>query len=101
MVAAGPGSYGKPRPALVMQSDFFDALASLTVLPLTSTLVDLPLLRVPVEPTPENGLRQPSQVMVDKVFTVRRASLGPRIGRLEGGALSLVDAALARFLGLA
>ncbi|MGY9040082.1 MAG: type II toxin-antitoxin system PemK/MazF family toxin, partial [Rhodobacterales bacterium] len=64
------GDYGKPRPALVIQADQFADLGSVVILPITSTLVDAPLLRPTVEPTPENGLRKASQIMLDKPMTV-------------------------------
>src|ERR1700690_3152062 len=75
-----PGAYGKPRPALVIQSDLFEALASVTVLPVTSELRATPLLRIAVDPSTDNGLRKQSQVMVDKVQTVPRESVGSIIG---------------------
>jgi mRNA interferase MazF len=74
VVVALPGDYGKPRPALIVQADLFNEThASVTVVPVTSTLVDAPLFRLTVEPSPGNGLRSPSQLMVDKVTTVSRA----------------------------
>jgi len=60
------GDFGKPRPALVIQADQFSEHATVTVLPVTSTLIAAPLFRVTVQPSAENGLRKPSQVMVDK-----------------------------------
>lgn len=96
-----PGAYGKPRPALVIQSDLFDALASLTVLPVTSELRAAPLLRISIEPTTDNGLRKKSQVMVDKAQTVPRDKIGTTIGRLHPDTLVAVDRALAVFLGIA
>jgi len=95
-----PGAYGKPRPALVIQSDFFDALASVTILPITSDLRTAPLLRIPVDPTDGNGLRKKSQVMIDKTQTVPRDKVGATIGRLPSDALIEVDRALATFLGI-
>ena len=70
------GDFGKPRPALVMQADQFDEHATVTVLPVTSTLVAAPLLRITVQPSAENGLQKPSQVMVDKAMTVKREQGG-------------------------
>ena len=70
------GDYGKPRPALVIQSDLFDEHPSVTVLPMTSDLRPTPLFRVTLDPTPDNGLRLPSQVMVDKTMTVAETRLG-------------------------
>jgi len=96
-----PGAYGKPRPALVIQSDFFEALASVTVLPVTSELRAAPLLRIAVEPNADNGLRKKSQIMVDKAQTVPRDKVGPTIGRLQEDALVAVERAVAVFLGIA
>ena len=96
-----PGAYGKPRPALVVQSDLFDALGSVTVLPVTSELRAAPLLRIAVDPSAGNGLRKRSQVMVDKVQTVPRDKVGSTIGRLHQDDVLAVDRALATFLGIA
>jgi mRNA interferase MazF len=95
-----PGEYGKPRPALVMQSDAFQALPSVTVLPLTTDLRDWPLFRIMIQPSRANGLRQAWQVAVDKTATVPRTKIGQRIGRADGGTMRAVHAALASFLGL-
>ncbi|MEO3431677.1 type II toxin-antitoxin system PemK/MazF family toxin [Inquilinus sp. CAU 1745] len=95
------GDYGKPRPALVVQADSFTALDSVTVLRLTSDLHDTPLLRVTVRPTPENGLRLVSQIMVDKAATVPRTKIRQKIGKADTETLRTVNRALARFLGLA
>ncbi len=95
-----PGDYGKPRPALVMQADAFKDLASVTVLPLTSEMHDWPLFRITIRPSRANGLRQASQVAVDKTATVPRTKIGQRIGRADVGTMRAVDAALASFLGL-
>lgn len=96
-----PGSYGKPRPALMVQSDLFDAHPSVTVLPITSELRDAPLFRVRVEPSEENGLRKVSEIMVDKPHTVARSKVSRAVGRLEDDALLTVHRALAVFLGFA
>jgi mRNA interferase MazF len=96
-----PGGYGKPRPALVIQSDLFEALASVTVLPVTSELRATPLLRIAVDPNTDNGLRKKSQVMVDKVQTVPRERVGSIIGKLHQDTLVAVERALAVFLGIA
>ena len=84
VTVAMSGDFGKPRPALVLQSDHFDATATVTVLLITSTLVAAPLIRLAVDPSAENGLRKPSQVMIDKAMTVRRDRVGAPFGRLEG-----------------
>lgn len=95
------GDYGKPRPALVIQSDLFDVHPSVTVLPVTSELRGTPLFRVRVEPSNENGLRKTSEIMVDKAQTVVRERVGNPIGRLDDETLLAVNRALAVFLGFA
>lgn len=96
-----PGSYGKPRPALWVQSDLFDAHPSVTVLPVTSELREVPLFRIRVQPSEANGLRVVSEIMVDKAHTVARQKIGRRIGRLEDETMTAVNRALATFLGFA
>jgi len=100
--AAARGPYtGKPRPVVILQNDLFDATASITVCPFTTNPVEAPLLRLRIEPSDENGLDQPSQLMVDKVTTVPRSSLGERLGRLRDDELVALNRSLVVFLGLA
>lgn len=94
------GNYGKPRPALVVQSDLFAEHPSVTILPVTSKLRDTPLFRVLIEPTETNGLRKSSQVMVDKVQTISREKLGEIFGRVTEEDMLAVSRALAVFLGV-
>ena len=96
-----PGDYGKPRPALIVQSDDYLHLQSITVLPLTSNVVSMEACRIELEPSDENGLRQVSQVMVEKSATVPRWKVGPVIGHLSPGDFANVERALAVFLGFA
>ncbi len=95
------GDLGKPRPALVIQSDLFDAHPSVTILPVTSKLRDAPLFRISVQPSESNGLSKPSQVMVDKPQSVARGKVGAVIGRLNDEAMMAVNRALAIFIGVA
>jgi len=95
------GAYGKPRPALVIQSDLFDEHPSVTVLPITSELRATPLFRITIEPDAGNGLRQASQVMVDKAQTVPREKIGEAFGRLSNENMLAVNRALAVFFGFA
>lgn len=95
------GDFGKPRPALVIQADQFNMHASVTVLPVTSTMVAAPLLRISVLPTTENGLQKPSQVMIDKAITIKRDKIGQTIGRVDSNTLVEVERCLAVFLGIA
>jgi mRNA interferase MazF len=99
-LAALPGDYGKLRPVLVLQDDAFEAIPSVTVLPLTSDLINFPLVRIEVTPTGANGLQRPFQIMVDKIGTVRREKIGRRIGRLDAVAMRAANDALTRFVGL-
>jgi mRNA interferase MazF len=94
------GDYGKPRPALVVQSDAFDLHPSVIVLPLTTDLHDTPLFRITVNAGKETGLRTRSQVMVDKAITVPRGKIGQRIGRLSSPAMQAIENALRDFLDL-
>jgi len=98
VVVSLPGDYGKPRPALVVQSDLFAEHPSVTVLPITSHLVEAPLLRIGAGP--ESGLERFSQIQIDKAHTPRRERIGPVIGRIDHGTLGAVNRALAVFLGL-
>ena len=101
MVVALQGDSGKPRPAVVIQADWFDGLPTVVVLPLTGSLQDASVTRIDVAPTNENGLKVPSQIAVDRPQTMRRLKLGPTIGRLDNDVMLAVHRALAVFLGLA
>jgi mRNA interferase MazF len=100
VVVALQGDYGKPRPALVVQSDLFDEHPSLTIAPVTSTITDAPLFRVTIEPTTANGLRAVSQIMVDKLTTVRRERVAQTLGSLTDDAMLRVNRALVLWLGI-
>lgn len=100
--AAARGAYsGKPRAVLIVQDDRFDATASVTVCPFTTSPVDAPLIRMPVEPTDTNGLDRRSSLMVDKITTMPRSGLGERLGRLRDDELVQLNRSLMVFLGLA
>ena len=102
VVVAAPGDYGKPRPAVVVQSDAFPpAHPSIVICQMTSELIDNADFRVIIEPGPENGLRAKSQIMADKPVTVRRDRVTRRIGRLTGAELQRLNVALAFVMGLA
>jgi mRNA interferase MazF len=95
------GDFGKPRPALVVQSDAFDAHASVTLLLVSSLLVETPLFRITVQPNDSNGLRSPSQVMVDKMMAIKRDKLGDVFGSASDELMLQVSRSLAVFLGIA
>ena len=100
-MAGGSGYAGKPRPVLIVQDDAFAERDSVTVCLITTDPVDLPVFRIPVEPTADNGLRAASHLMADKVTTVQRSRLGQRIGFLADDDLLRLNRSLLVFLGLA
>jgi mRNA interferase MazF len=102
VVVAAKGAYtGKPRPALVVQSDLFNEIhPSVTICPITSECVDAPMFRITLPPGKRTGLTRASQVMVDKIVSVPRASIMTEIGRCEESELGIIDEALRRWLSL-
>lgn len=95
------GDFGKPRPALIIQSDIFTEINSVTVLPLTSEPLNANDCRIAVHPTADNGLKHLSYVMIDKIGTLRRVKAGPMMGRITESEIAAVNRALAVFLGIA
>ena len=100
-VAGGPDYIGKPRPAVILQDDAFEGTASITLCPFTTLLVDAPLIRLPIEPTKQNGLNTTFHVMVDKMTTVAKSKLRKRVCRLADEDMVRVNRAVVVFLGLA
>ena len=100
MVSAS-GDYGKPRPAVVMQSDRFNSEDSVLVALITSTLADAPMFRLSVEPSETNGLKLSSQIMVDKILAVLRGKCGEVIGHLDEGALIALNHMISVVIGIA
>jgi len=99
VVSSSPGDFGKPRPALVVQSDLFNPThSSIVICPITSHLVDAPLFRVSISPSRENGLKTESQIMVDKITAIRREHIAKKIGRINEAEAASVDRALAMWL---
>jgi mRNA interferase MazF len=100
-IAGGPDYAGKPRPAVILQDNQFAGLESVTICALTSDLAGEDVVRLAVNPNDENGLRQPSRLMVDKITTIPRSKLGRQIGRLRDEDMAKLSAAVMIFLGLA
>ncbi len=102
VTVATSGVYsGKPRLAVVVQANrWLQGHPSVTLCPLTSTLLEAPLVRIPVNPSGSNGLHKPSQLMADKPFTVPTAAVGAVVGILESGTLAELDLALLSWLEL-
>jgi mRNA interferase MazF len=102
VLVALPGGFGKPRPAVVVQSNGFNPThPSITLVPVTSDRQPMSLFRVDLAPGPDTGLRVPSQAMVDKIVSQRRDKIGPVIGSLDGASMAEIDAALRLWLDLA
>ena len=95
------GAYGKPHPAVIIQSDYFDEHPWVKVLPITTHLRETPLFRVMVDAAPANNLRSASQVMIDKAVTVPRDKVGEVFGSLDAAVMLEIDRSLALFLGIA
>jgi mRNA interferase MazF len=99
---AGGGNYaGKPRPAVVVKDDNFDATDSITICAFTSDPTDAPLFRLVVEPNEHNGLRSPCRLMIDKITTVPKSKFGTRVGQLDDDDILRLNRAIIVFLGLA
>ena len=102
VTVAASGDYGKPRPAVIVQTDALPAEhASVIICQMTSDIADAPDFRITIEPTEKNGLRTRSQVMADKPVTIRRERVGRRIGSLDETDVSRLNVALAFVMGLA
>ena len=100
-IAGGADHMGKPRPAVIVQDDAFDATASLTVCAFTSDPSDAPLFRLLVTPSEINGLAAPSRMMVDKITTAPKSKFGAKVGRLANEDMLRLDRVMLAFLGLA
>ena len=102
VVVAAKGAYtGKPRPAVIVQSQLFNAThASVTLCPITSDCVDAPLFRVTLPPGERTGLAALSQVMIDKVVSVPRTAIVREVGACDASHLELIDDALRVWLDL-
>ncbi len=101
VTVSAPGDYGKPRPAVIVQSDALNAADSVLVALITSAVTDAPLYRLDLAPTATNGLKAVSQVMVDKVLAYPRAKCGPVIGHLLDADVLLLTTMLSVMIGLA
>ncbi len=100
-VAGGGGYTGKPRPAVIVQDDSFDATDSITICAFTTDETEAPLFRLRVEPNERNGLRGASRLMIDKITTVPKSRVGARLGRLDDEDILRMNQAMVVFLGLA
>lgn len=102
VTVAATGDYGKPRPAVIVQTDALPAThASVVVCQMTLERSDAADFRVTIEPTASNGLRVRSQVMADKPVTIRRERIGRRVGQLDEKDIVRLNIAIAFVMGLA
>ena len=95
------GDLGKPRPAVVVQANELGERTTIIVCPMSSEVAASTLLRPVLEPSAENGLHVPSQVMIDKVSTIRRSRVRRVLGQIAPDAQRRIDEALLVVLGLA
>ena len=100
-VSGGKDYSGKPRPAVIVQDESFDATDSITICAFTSDPTEAPLFRLVVESNERNGLRSPCRLMVDKIATVPKAKLGTLVGRLDDEDMVRLNQSMMVFLGIA
>ena len=102
VTVAATGDYGKPRPAVIVQTDALPAAhASVVLCQMTSECSDAADFRLTIDPTAKNGLRVRSQVMADKPVTIRREHIGRHVGHLDDKDITRLNIALAFVMGLA
>jgi len=80
-----PGDYGKPRPALVIQSNLLADLDSIVLCPVTSVLRYMEIM---------------SQIMVDKISTLPRNKISSPFGHLSDERIKAVNQALLLVIGI-
>ncbi len=100
VTVAIPGAYGKPRPAIIIQADIFSKINSVTIIPLTSHITNLPIIRPNIHPSPDNGLQKKSQAMIDKIQTIPKEKVDKVIGKISVKELGKLNRSLIAFLGI-
>lgn len=101
VVCVSSGDYGKPRPAVIVQADAFNKThATLTVCPFSTHIIETPLFRLLITPSKHNGLKQPSQIMVDKIVSLKRDKIREKIGQLNADQIRKLDEAILLWLDL-
>ena len=100
-VSGGADYAGKPRPVVILQSNSFEGLGSVTICPFTTDPTEAPLLRLVITPADGNGLRDVSRIMIDKITTVPKSKLGARVGRMADEDMLRLNRGAVVFLGLA
>ena len=97
------GDLGKPRPAVVVQTDAMTAsqLKTLLVCPITSFTSQPSMFRVPIEPTSMNGLLLQSEIMVDKISPASRSRVRNVIGTVDELTMRRLERSMALTLGFA
>jgi mRNA interferase MazF len=101
VLAVMAGDDGKPRPAVVVQSDEMIqfGFSSVVVCPMTSSLSDRPRVRISVEPSQANGLSGRSEIMAEKLVGMSARKVRRVIGHLDRAAMAQIDRALMVVLG--
>jgi mRNA interferase MazF len=100
VLVAVSGDYGKPRPALIVQSDLFDEHPSVSICLVSTHLQQTPLFRYQLEPESGNGLSTVSQVQIDKIMTIPRQKVGKVVGSLTARQMSEITRLIAFWFGI-
>ena len=101
VIVVSPGEYGKPRPAIIVQTDVLNPTHdSVIVCPLTTDLLNAPLARVAIRPSSTNGVERPSEVMVDKITVVHHKRIKRHVGVADDATMLAVDRALSFVLAM-
>lgn len=101
IICALSGDYGKPRPAVVIQSDLFNLThASMTVCPITSHLIDATLFRLTLMSNDLTGLTSTSQIMIDKIISIKSEKITQKIGKLSSNEILKLNDAIKLWLNL-
>ncbi len=101
VIAAFPGELGKPRPAVILQSDdLIEIFTTILACPMTTYLIEAPVLRPVIAPNTENGLQEISQIMVEKISPLKKDVIRQQIGRLSNSDPKRVEIALLHVTGL-
>jgi mRNA interferase MazF len=96
------GDLGKPRPALIIETDKLAPSDHVLVCPGTTFILPESINRRKlVQPDQSNGLRQPTQFQLDKISVTRRAKCGQVIGRLDAATMAEINYLLSVIVGIA
>ena len=99
VIVAVQGDYGKPRPAVIFQSNKI-VTDSILLIPITSHLIENSKIRPTILPSQSNGLQVTSQLMTDKMQAIKKEKVGKIIGKFEPDEIKEIEHALMIFFDL-